>query len=122
MVLAHKNVMSKWTCPCYILYSLAWPGSYLIQKIRTADFCAGVIPYMIKAVRIALKSAKRRNKGFTPTELVDTLGTIAVNDLNKVKVGRAISYLSTTTCMIKSLIMQQNSFVSHNLTSYIYKF
>lgn len=41
---------------------------------------------MVNGIKGALKSEKRRFRGFTPLELTDCLGRMAVNDSNKIKV------------------------------------
>ena len=41
---------------------------------------------MVKGIGLALDAANGRYRGFTPTELAECLGRMAVNDSNKMKV------------------------------------
>ena len=45
-----------------------------------------VIPYMIQVLDKALSNKFRREDGFSPSEIVDALGRLAVNDENKIQV------------------------------------
>ena len=45
---------------------------------------------MVSIVKLAIEDEKRRSDGYTPFELVDAIGRLAVNDVNKSKVGHVV--------------------------------
>jgi hypothetical protein len=50
------------------------------------NLIAGSIAFMVKGLRSALQSTKKRYEGFTQVELAECLSRMAVNDQNKKKV------------------------------------
>ena len=57
----------------------------------------GYIAFMVRIIKTALKSPKRRCRGFTVLELVEALARIAVSDHNKKRAsGNLIDDMSET--------------------------
>lgn len=59
-----------------------------ITLIVLFDVHAGTIKSVVEWLGKSIENPKRRYKGFTPQELVQGLDKLAVNDSNKIKVGR----------------------------------
>ena len=73
--------------PVHFSQNVYWTAFCLFTTYVLMGFFSGAIPFICGSLQKAFDNNNRRHRGFTPTELCQGLGRMAVNDNNKKKVS-----------------------------------